>query len=180
MCAALFHHSTSHPISAMSAPWMSKKPFYKTFCPICNKSHPYLEVCPVVRERDRQEKKSEYDSNRAAYLKLRQAAEERNVAQPDPPSQRVRRPSDASAALSESSWCSSVSTAATLALSLDEERKARKMERKLLDIARLQERQAQGEVLDKLQAAKIESKAKIDSSVVMLKVRANAVRPSLV
>merc|ERR1711865_1196887 len=98
----------------------------------------------------------------------------------EPPSRRVVRPSDASDTVSQSSWCSSVSTAATLALSLDEERQARKMERKLIDIARLQERQEQGEVLDKLQAAKIESKAKIDSSVVMLKVRANAVRPSLV
>merc|ERR1712070_445083 len=92
-------------------------------------------------------------------------AEEKKAALPEPPSRRVRRPSDASETVSESSWCSSVSTAATLALSLDEERQAQKMEKKLRDIARLEERQAQGEVLDKLQVAKIEGKAEIESSV---------------
>merc|ERR1712216_59929 len=171
MCAKLFHQATSHPTEAMAAPTQARKmPFYKTFCPTRNKSHPHLNVCPVVREKERQEKKIEDEKNHAEYLKLRQAAEEKKAAWPEPPSRQVRRPSDASETVSESSWCSSVSTAATLALSLDEERQARKMERKLRDIARLEERQAQGEVLDKLQTAKIESKAEIESSVVMVKV----------
>lgn len=147
--------------------------------------------CRVEREKERQEKKSEYEKNHAEYLKRQAAAEERKkaaeekkAARPEPPSRRVKRPSDASDTLSERSFCSSVSTAASLALSLDEERQVRKMERKLRDIAHLEELQAQGVVLDKLQVAKIAGKADIESSavmrVVMLKVRAGAVRPALV
>jgi hypothetical protein len=139
-----------------------------------------------ARKSDRQ-KKSEYEKNHAEYLQRQErkkAAEEKKAARPEPPSRSVKRPSDASDTLSERSCCSSVSTVASLALSLDEERQVRKMERKLRDIAHLEELQAQGVVLDKLQVAKIAGKADIESSavmrVVMLKVRAGAVRPALV
>merc|ERR1719265_1203959 len=90
---------------------------------------------------------------------------------------RGARSNDSDDAVSEVSFCSSVSTAATLALSLEEEREARKMERKLRDIALLEGRQARGEVLDKLQAEKIESKTKLEATVVMLKVRAGQFAP---
>jgi len=46
----------------------------------------------------------------------------------------------------------------------------------LRDIIRLEERQAGGEVLDKLQVGKIDSKTQLEASVVMLKVRGGAVR----
>jgi len=127
----------------------------------------------MVREVERSKKQGEYETKHAEYLNRKKAAEEKKSAR------QMRPRNDVSDTVSVNSFSSSVSTAASLALSLDEEREARKMEKKLRDIAHLEELRAQGKVLDKNQVAKIDGKAKIESSVVMLKVRANAVRPIL-
>merc|ERR1711907_646948 len=68
---------------------------------------------------------------------------------------------------------------AKLALSEAEEREARKIEKKLRDIARLQVQLDQGKSLDKLQLDKIKSKDSLRSLLVMQKIRAGAVRPSI-
>jgi len=178
-----FHPNADHPTTQM-APCARchssqhttadcKVPFHKTFCSICNKSHPYVVLCPMVREVERSKKQGEYETKHAEYLNHKKAAEEKKSAR------QMRPRNDVSDTVSVNSFSSSVSTAASLALSLDEEREARKMEKKLRDIAHLEELRAQGKVLDKNQVAKIDGKAKIESSVVMLKVRANAVRPIL-
>merc|ERR1712232_659470 len=140
----------------------------------------------AVRKADRMKKQSEYETNKAEYEKRVAAREAKRLSAVGVKPWERRRPSDVSDNDSEISdsgitWCSalSASTTSTLALSEDEEKEARKMERKLRDIARLEARQAQGEVLDKLQLAKIGSRSQIESNVVMLKVRANAVRPAL-
>ena len=119
------------------------------------------------------QKQMDYEAKRAEYLKRCELAG-------TSPAQRTAKRSQDADAMSEVSVGSSVSTAATLALSLEEEKEARKMERKLRDIERLQCRQAGGEVLDKLQLEKINSKSLLEAHVVMVKVRANAVRPELV
>lgn len=118
---------------------------------------------------ERRQRQTEYETKQAEYVKRTAAAIERRGA---------RQAKEADDAVSESSWCSA-STAATLSLSLMEEHEARKMERKLRDISRLQDRRTRGEVLDKLQLDKIDSKAKLDATVVMLKIRAGAIRPVL-
>ena len=146
-----------HPTTAMAA---------VMHCARCNSSFHTTSVCPKPFYRtvkaSAQDRQREYEEKHAEYLARKGAKQTKS----------------ADDAASEVSW-SSVSTAATLALSLDEEREARKMEKKLRDITRLEERQAGGEVLDKLQVGKIDSKTKLEATVVMLKVRAGAVRPPL-
>jgi len=66
-----------------------------------------------------------------------------------------------------------------LALSPQEERDARKIEKKLRDIARLQGQLDAGSSLDKLQREKIQLKDALDSQLVMQKIRAGAHRPSI-
>lgn len=66
-----------------------------------------------------------------------------------------------------------------LALSPLEEREARKIEKKLREITRLEDKLGQGILLDKLQILKIQSKASLESSLVMQKIRAGAFRPSM-
>merc|ERR1712046_319446 len=66
-----------------------------------------------------------------------------------------------------------------LALSPQEEREARKIEKKLRDIARLQGQLDQGLTLDKLQLDKVQSKSVLESHLVMQKIRAGAHRPSI-
>jgi len=66
-----------------------------------------------------------------------------------------------------------------LALSPQEEREARKIEKKLRDIARLQGQLDQGLTLDKLQLDKVQSKYTLESHLVMQKIRAGAHRPSI-
>lgn len=56
------------------------------------------------------------------------------------------------------------------ALTEDEERKARKMEKKLREIAALEDRLAAGENLDVLQQKKVESKAEFNDCEVMRKL----------
>merc|ERR1711934_1169494 len=68
---------------------------------------------------------------------------------------------------------------AKLALSEAEEREARKIEKKLRDIARLQVQLDQGKSLDRLQLDKIKSKDSLQSLLVMQKIRAGAIRPSI-
>merc|ERR1712070_159311 len=68
---------------------------------------------------------------------------------------------------------------AVLALSPQEEREARKIEKKLRDIARLQDQLDQGCALDKLQLGKIQSKDTLESHLVMRKIRAGACCPSI-
>lgn len=66
-----------------------------------------------------------------------------------------------------------------LCLSEADEREARKIEKKLRVIASLQEKLNQGHALDKLQLEKIRSKDSLESSSVMLKIRAGAPRLAL-
>jgi len=63
-------------------------------------------------------------------------------------------------------------------LSAAEGAEARKAERALREIARLEERLARGERLDALQLRKIGRREGLESSAVMLKVRAGALRPA--
>ena len=57
------------------------------------------------------------------------------------------------------------------ALTEDEERKARKMKKKLREIAALEDRLATGESLDVLQQKKVESKAEFEDCEIMRKLR---------
>ena len=66
-----------------------------------------------------------------------------------------------------------------LALSPQEEREARKIEKKLRDIACLQGKLDEGLTLDKLQLDKVQSKKTLESHLVMQKIRAGAERPSI-
>lgn len=66
-----------------------------------------------------------------------------------------------------------------LCLSEAEEREARKIEKKLRDIASLQEKLNRGCTLEKLQLEKIRLKDSLESTTVMLKIRAGALRPAL-
>lgn len=56
------------------------------------------------------------------------------------------------------------------ALTEDEERKARKMEKKLREIAALEDRLVAGENLDVLQQKKVESKAEFEDCEIMRKL----------
>ena len=68
---------------------------------------------------------------------------------------------------------------ATLALSPQEEREARKVEKKLRDITRLQTDFENGFSLDNLQLEKIKSRDALESLLVMQKIRAGALRPTI-
>jgi len=68
---------------------------------------------------------------------------------------------------------------ATLALSPQEEKEARKVEKKLRDITRLQKDFENGSSLDNLQLEKIKSKGALQSLLVMQKIRAGALRPTI-
>lgn len=83
----------------------------------------------------------------------------------------ARRQSDASSVVSETP-CSSVSTAATLTLSPDEEKELLKLEKRRRDIAVLKERKANGEALNRYEESAIRSEKEIDYAPVMVKVRA--------
>merc|ERR1712203_192841 len=79
----------------------------------------------------------------------------------------------------------STSTAATGAepsplpmLSVPEEKEARKLERKLREVAQLEDRRSQGESLDVLQLAKVARRAELEGALVMQKVRAGYGRRS--
>jgi hypothetical protein len=73
--------------------------------------------------------------------------------------------------------CSEASTKGTTvsavpALTLDEEREARKIEKKLREIAALEVKEAEGHILDKLQLEKISKKDDLLDSLVMKKLHA--------
>jgi len=68
---------------------------------------------------------------------------------------------------------------ATLALSPQEEKEARKVEKKLRDITRLQTDFENGFSLDNLQLEKIKSRDALESLLVMQKIRAGALRPTI-
>jgi hypothetical protein len=73
--------------------------------------------------------------------------------------------------------CSEASTKGTTvsvvpALTLDEERVARKIEKKLREIAALEVKEAEGHILDKLQLEKISKKDDLLDSLVMKKLHA--------
>lgn len=84
----------------------------------------------------------------------------------------ARRPSDASSVMSEAHSMCSVSTAATLTLSPDEEKELQKMRNRLSEIAALKERKAKGEALSRYEESAIRSEKEIDYAPVMVKVRA--------
>lgn len=85
----------------------------------------------------------------------------------------ARRPSDASSVVSDAhSQCCSVSTAATLTLSPDEEKELQKLEKRRCEIAALKERKAKGEALNRYEESAIRSEKEIDYAPVMVKVRA--------
>lgn len=95
-----------------------------------------------------------------------------------------RRPSDAGSVESESvasmtSQCWSVSTAATLTLSKDEEMEARKLEAQLCRIGSLAERKASGEFLTSWEKSEIRRKPEIDYAPVLVKVKNGAARWTL-
>jgi len=70
-------------------------------------------------------------------------------------------------------------TNAVFALSIQEEKEARKVERKLRDITRLQIELDRGCALDKLQLEKMQMKGALESLLVMQKIRAGAQRPTI-
>merc|ERR1712071_507172 len=151
-------------------------PFYRKFCPKCNNTCGEVQrgapICISVKA----QKHEEWKEKDAAYQGLQVAKQVLRE------KKKVQSGSDASS--DGASTCAETvdavdSCRGRLALSPQEEREARKMERKLQDIARLQLKLDAGVILDKLQREKIPSKDALESHLVMQKIRAGAHRPSV-
>jgi len=154
-------------------------PFYRKMCPNCGKTcsdvQPGAPICILVKEQRkaaRAQKYEEWKQKDSAYRGLQEAKEQK----------RKQFGSDASS--DAASTCAETvdvpfACGGILALSPLEEKEARKIEKKLREIACLQKELDQGNILDKLQREKIHSKEALESHLVMQKIRAGARRPSL-
>ena len=164
--------------------------FFRTTCALCNKVckevSPDAPKCKVVRAQEF----AAWKERDAAYkAKQEQKMQRKLLSGPDagsddgsefstrPPSELVKELEVKQQEKYDQIMAGSRN--ACLALSELEEREARKIERKLKDIDRLQRMLDQGGSLDKLQLAKIQTKDSLESLAVMKKIFAGAQRPTI-
>merc|ERR1719343_573682 len=119
--------------------------------------------CPQKRRAEAEARRAEREANKAAW-EARQAARVARVGGKD-----IDASSDS--AMSESTAATAAEQAAAPVLSVPEEKETRKFERKLREVAQLEERMARGESLDALQLAKVARQAELEGTLVMQKVR---------
>lgn len=161
--------------------------FLRKICPKCNntcrevqRGAPTCIVVKAQREAEKTQRYEEWKAKDAAYQqrKLRSGSD----ASSDAASTCAESVDAALYDARQSKRCEEIlrgASGARFALSPQEEREARKIEKKLRDIARLQGQLDQGLSVDKLQREKIQSKDALESQLVMQKIFAGAHRPSV-
>jgi len=166
-CGARSHRAASCP-----------KPFFRPECRGCGRLGHAELLCPqkqraeaaarrAAREADMEAweaKQAAWKAKQAAW-EARQAARIAHVGSKD-----IDALSDSAA--SASTAASAAEPLALPTLSVPEEKEARKVERKLREVAQLEDRLARGENLDALQLGKVARKAELEDTLVMQKLRA--------
>eukprot|EP00933_Yihiella_yeosuensis_P004699 TRINITY_DN109094_c0_g1_i1.p1 TRINITY_DN109094_c0_g1~~TRINITY_DN109094_c0_g1_i1.p1 ORF type:complete len:176 (+),score=46.40 TRINITY_DN109094_c0_g1_i1:80-607(+) len=145
-------------------------PFLRQQCSHCQKMGHSEDNCKFKLLAKRAAATAKTEIDRAAWKERRAARQ-----------QRWEQCAEADDAKSEVS-VSTLSTAATWTpgtLSADEEREARKIEKKLREIAALESRLANGDHLEKLQMEKLGTKEVLMTSLVMSKIKVGFSRPDL-
>jgi hypothetical protein len=160
--------------------------FLRTFCDKCGRAcrevnaDPRAPMCVVVKaqkEGEYQERK-EAKAKREKERKLRDDVSD-SASTVDTDTLSLAEARDARQQRLCDAILQNADKKGRLALSQDDEREARKIEKKLRDIEGLLRLEDQGKKLDKLQLEKIRQKDSLESSSVMLKIRAGAERPAL-
>eukprot|EP00747_Dinoflagellata_sp_TGD_P161899 gnl/TRDRNA2_/TRDRNA2_178902_c0_seq1.p1 gnl/TRDRNA2_/TRDRNA2_178902_c0~~gnl/TRDRNA2_/TRDRNA2_178902_c0_seq1.p1 ORF type:complete len:199 (-),score=42.34 gnl/TRDRNA2_/TRDRNA2_178902_c0_seq1:128-652(-) len=143
-----------------------RKPFLREFCAFCNRPGHVAASCPQKR--------------RAQAKEAREKQQVQMKTDYERKSSWCKRDVDSRSDVDEISSLASRSTSVSLpravvpsvALSELEEKEVKKTQKKLREIAKLEERSALGEKLDQLQLDKIQQKDELLSSFVMVKARA--------
>lgn len=159
--------------------------FYRTFCDKCGQECREVKVgakmCIVVkaqREADKAANKAAYEVRKEDKAKKFRDDDSDSASTADTVLSRAEA-HDARQSLRCDAILQNADKNGRLALSQEDEREVRKIEKKLRDIEGLLRLQDQGKTLDKLQLDKIRSKDSLESSSVMLKIRAGAKRQAL-
>merc|ERR1711920_588742 len=144
------------------------KSFLRSFCKHCTRAGHDVEKCPLRKAQDYKRRKEE------ALQRTKQWVADGGLERKQKWEQwqeRIEQETNAS--------CSTASTVTQRRSLTDaEEKEARKYEKVLREIAKIEERVANGEKVDSLQLQKINRREEIQATLVMTKVRAGYLRSS--
>merc|ERR1712232_1330057 len=160
-CGAADHHQSSCP-----------KAFLRSFCSYCRRAGHSESECGLKRKAEAEKRKANDAAMlaglspecRAAVLAKRQADAERRMVE-------GTKVDDDAKSVASVSTASTATEARGPRLCEAEEKEARKHERALKDIAKLEERVARGEQLERTQLEKIQRRNEIEQTTVMQKIK---------
>lgn len=143
----------------------------RTFCPCCSRAGHGLAACPKKRRDEAAEKHAKWVASGGPAKETARIARQAEI-------EKREKDSDTSseAACSTAPSMTGRNCAVLPKLTDHEEKEARKHEKLLRDICKIEKRIACGEKVDALQVQKVERRVEIEQGWVMTKVRAGYLR----
>merc|ERR1711870_77561 len=157
--------------------------FLRVLCTYCDRMGHSADSCPKKRSDEFEKRKAEAKKREEAWIAAggpeRKAALEARKAAPAlraPTFRRGEKADDTASVASESTSASTTGQQSKPCLSEHEEKEARKWEKLLREISKIESSIDAGERVDSKQREKVQRRAEIENTLVMAKVRAGYIR----